>query len=452
VIDRSLRMATWYFFIFSIPLLSVVSASFAVNAPYKPHGFILPIQKDPKTLQYSTSVDMGTPAVTLDLVIDIRERFLWFECGSDYNSSTYHPVRCGTKKCKQAKGTDCITCTNHPLKTGCTNNTCGVQPYNPFAGFFVSGDVGQDTLSSVHSTTRARAPSNLHVPDFVSSCVYPDKFGVEGFLLGLARGKKGVLGLANTAISLPAQLATKFKLQRKFALCLPSASKFKKLGDLFLGGGPYYLPPHDASKFLIYTPLLTNPHSTGPIFDDDRSSEYFIGVKSIKVDGKIVNFNTSLLSIDEQGNGGTKLSTVIPYTTLHSSIYQPLVNAFVKKAAVRKMKRVASVKPFGACFDSGTVGNGVAGPNVPTIDLVLGGGVQWRIYGANSMVKVKKNVQCLGFVDGGLEPGSPVATSIVIGGYQMEDNLVEFDLAASKLGFSSSLFLHNATCSHFRLA
>ncbi|XP_047153178.1 probable aspartic proteinase GIP2 [Vigna umbellata] len=438
-----------HFFIFSIALLSLLSSSssLAVNAPSKPHAFILPIEKDPKTLQYSTSVEMGTPPFTLDLVIDIRERFLWFECGSDYNSSTYHPVRCGTKKCIQAKGTDCITCINHPLKTGCTNNTCGVQPFNPFAGFYVSGDVGQDTLSSAHSTTRARAPSNLHVPAFVSSCVYPDKFGVEGFLLGLARGKKGVLGLANTAISLPAQLATKYKyhLQRKFALCLPSTSKFNKLGDLFVGGGPYYLPPHDASKFLTYTPLVTNPHSTGPIFDDDPSAEYFIDVKSIKVDGKTVNVNSSLLSIDKQGNGGTKLSTVIPYSRLHSSIYRPLVDGFVKKAALRKMKRVASVAPFGACFSSRTVGN------VPAIALVLGGGVEWRIYGANSMVKVNKKVQCLGFVDAGLEPGSPIATSIVIGGYQMEDNLLEFDLASSRFGFSSSLLLHNATCSHFRL-
>ncbi|CAJ1941264.1 unnamed protein product [Sphenostylis stenocarpa] len=438
------------FFIFSMPLLSLLCSSFALNPPSK--AFILPVEKDPKTLQYSTSIDMGTPASTLDVVIDIRERFLWFECGNDYNSSTYQPVRCGTNKCKQAKGTDCITCTNHPLKTGCTNNTCGVQPFNPFGQFFVSGDVGEDILSSVHSTTRARAPSTLHVPRFISSCVYPDKFGVEGFLLGLARGKKGVLGLANTAISLPAQLATKYNLERKFALCLPSTSKFNKLGDLFVGGGPYYLPPHDASNLLVYTPIVTNPRSTGPIFDDGPSSEYFIDVKSIKVDGTIVNFNTSLLSIDKQGQGGTKLSTVIPFTVLHTSIHRPLVNAFVKKAALRKIKRVSSVEPFEACFDSKTIGKTVTGPNVPTIDLVLKGGVQWRIYGANSMVNVSKKVQCLGFVDGGLEPESPVATSIVIGGYQMEDNLLEFDLASSKLGFSSSLLLHKASCSHFRVA
>jgi hypothetical protein len=81
--------------------------------------------------------------------------------------------------------------------------------------------------------------------------------------------------------------------------------------------------------------------------------------------------------------------------------------------------------------------------DVPTIGLVLQGGVEWTIFGGNSMVLVSKNVACLGFVDGGKEP----RTAVVIGGHQLEDNLLEFDLVSSKLGFSSSLLLQNATCS-----
>ena len=65
------------------------------------------------------------------------------------------------------------------------------------------------------------------------------------------------------------------------------------------------------------------------------------------------------------------------------------------------------------------------------------------------MVLVKQNVACLGFVDGGKEPiKSFVKTSVVIGGHQLEDNLLEFDLNSSKLSFSSSLLLQNASCSH----
>lgn len=46
-------------------------------------------------------------------------------------------------------------------------------------------------------------------------------------------------------------------------------------------------------------------------------------------------------------------------------------------------------------------------------------------------------------VDGGVNPKSP----IVIGGFQIENNLVEFDVKASKFSFSSSLLLHNTSCS-----
>ncbi|XP_058768424.1 probable aspartic proteinase GIP2 [Vicia villosa] len=106
--------------------------------------------------------------------------------------------------------------------------------------------------------------------------------------------------------------------------------------------------------------------------------------------------------------------------------------------------KTASVAPFGACFDLSNIGRTKTGLDVPTIDLVLEGGVEWTIYGGNSMILVNKNVACLGFVDAGKEP----RTAVVIGGHILEDNLLEFDLVSSKLRFSSSLLLHNARCSN----
>ena len=129
-----------------------------------------------------------------------------------------------------------------------------------------------------------------------------------------------------------------------------------------------------------------------------------------------------MLSIDKKGVGGTKISTINPYTILHTSIYKVVIKDFVKKAASGKIIRVASMAPFGACFSSKTIASTMTGPAVPTIDLVLQSkSVYWRIYGANSMVKVKENVLCLGVVDGGLKP----RTSIVTGGHQLEDNMLE---------------------------
>ncbi|OMO85358.1 Peptidase A1 [Corchorus olitorius] len=88
-----------------------------------------------------------------------------------------------------------------------------------------------------------------------------------------------------------------------------------------------------------------------------------------------------------------------------------------------KIKRVEPTLPFNEFFDSRTIRNSTTGPAVPVIDLVLHSSsrdVVWRIYGHNSsMVNVKKNVM------------SKIRTSIVIGGHQLEDNLLEFDLASS---------------------
>ena len=431
--------STLHLFLFSI---AVVFFSTSNGANYKPHAFHLPIRKDDVTLQYYTSFEVGPTQFIVDAVIDLGAPFLWFNCDDGYNSTSYNPVHCGSTKCKTAKGIGCLGCNGTP-RPGCTNNTCSMYSYNPFDNSLRSGGLGKDNIY-VYETDGRSVLLQINVPGFPFVCAD------SGSLDGLAKGAKGILGLGRTQIALPMQLANAFELKRKFALCVPSSSQ-SGLGDIFIGGGPYYLLPYTKNvlELLITTPLIINPVSTAPIYSEgDPSDEYFIGVKSIKIDGQIVEFKTSLLSIDKKGVSGTKISTINPYTILHTSIYKDVIKDFVKKAASRKITRVASVAPFGACFSSKTIASTMTGPVVPTIDLVLQSkSVYWRIYGANSMVKVKENVLCLGFVDGGSKP----RTSIVIGGHQLEDNMLEFDLASSKLGFSSSLLLHNTNCSHYRI-
>ncbi|KAJ6747287.1 ASPARTYL PROTEASE FAMILY PROTEIN putative-RELATED [Salix koriyanagi] len=131
---------------------------------------------------------------------------------------------------------------------------------------------------------------------------------------------------------------------------------------------------------------------------------------------------------------------------METTIYNAVTDTFIRELAKANVPRVAAVAPFGACFNSKNIGSTRVGPAVPQIDLVLQSkNVYWRIFGANSMVQVKDDVLCLGFVDGGVNP----RTSIVIGGHQLEDNLLQFDLAASRLGFSSSLLFTQTTCANF---
>ncbi|XP_050215484.1 probable aspartic proteinase GIP2 [Mercurialis annua] len=419
-----------FLFISSL-LLFCISLSSAKTVPFRPKGLVLPVYKDKCTNQYVTELKQRTPLVPVKLLLDLGARFMWVDCDQGYVSSTYKPVSCDSKLCALANSMACATECNSAPKPGCHNNTCAHSPENPVLRLSTGGQIGQDVVS-LQSFNGKKPDRSVSVPDFPFVC------GSTFLLENLADGVTGLAGLGNSNISLPAQFSGDFALPKKFSVCLSNSTKPD--GAVFFGNGPSI--PKNA---LTYTPLLKNPVSTaGSSFLGEASVEYFIGVQSIKIAGKEVKFNKTLLSIDSEGKGGTKISTVNPYTVLQSSIYKAVVKAFVKEMDKKFIPHVEPppVGPFEACFQSIVIDNNGFGPDVPVIDLVLGN-VNWRIWGGNSMVKMSSLVMCLGVLDGGENP----TTSVVIGGHQIEDNFLQFDLASSRLGFSSSLLGKNTTCS-----
>ncbi|KAJ8622654.1 hypothetical protein MRB53_031183 [Persea americana] len=423
--------STLSFFLFAL----FITLSHAQNS-FRPKALVLPVVKDSATNQYVTSINQRTPLVPVKLVVDIGGRYLWVDCDDGYVSSTYRPARCRSAQCSLANSNGCGDCFSAP-RPGCNNNTCGVSPENTVTRTSTGGELADDVVS-LQSTDGSNPGQVVTVPQFLFSCA-------PTFLLqGLASGVKGMAGLGRTRIGLPSQFASAFSLpRRKFAICLSSSTSSN--GAIFFGDGPYvFLPGIDVSNSLIYTPLIINPVSTaGSYVQGEPSYEYFIRVKSIKVNGNSVPLNSSLLSIDSNGIGGTKISSVNPYTILESSIYKAVTDAFIRET---NLTRVASVAPFGVCFSSKNVGSTRVGPAVSSIDLVLQNeSVYWRIFGANSVVSVNNQVMCLAFLDGGSNP----RTSIVVGGYQLENNLLQFDLATSRLGFTSSLLFRQTTCANF---
>lgn len=137
-----------------------------------------------------------------------------------------------------------------------------------------------------------------------------------------------------------------------------------------------------------------------------------------------------------------------PYTVLHSSIYKALVEAFAAELKAVNVAKVAPVGKFSECFSTEILSFTLLGYDVPDIGFVFEGqDAVWELHGANLMVQINRDVVCLGFVDGGLRP----RTSIVIGAHQIEDNLLQFDLAASRLGFSSTLLWLASECGNFKL-
>lgn len=414
-------------------LLLFFSSSSIAQTSFRPRALVLPVTKIQSLNQYVTTFKQRTPLVQLNVTVNLGGQFLWVDCYDKYVSSSYRPARCRSAECSLANSKACGTCNEDP-KPGCNNNTCALFPWNPFGSISTIGEVASDVLS-LRSTDGSSTGRFVSAPKVIFVC------GAALLLDGLGGGVKGMAGLGRGRMGLPSQLASAFSFHRKFAVCLGSTN-----GVIFFGDGPYVMLPNiDVSKSLIYTPLLLNPVSTaGSYFQGEPSADYFIGVKAIHINGKSVSLNRTLLNIDKEGNGGTKISTVDPYTVMQTSIYDAFTKAFAK--ALAQVPRVSPVSPFKQCYNSSYLGSTRVGPGVPPIDLVLQNkSVIWRIFGANSMVRVSDDALCLGFVDGGVQP----RTSIVIGGHQIEDNLLQFDLAASRLGFSSSLLFRQTTCSNF---
>ncbi|KAL1559682.1 GLC7-interacting protein 2 [Salvia divinorum] len=419
-------------------LLVIISVSLGQTS-FRPRGLVFPVRKDASTQQYVTAINQRTPLVPVNLVVHLGGQYLWVDCDNGYSSSTYRPARCRSAQCSLAGATGCGDCFNGP-RPGCNNNTCGLNPDNPFIRTSTGGELAEDVVSA-RSTDGSNPGRNVTVPRFLFVCA-------PTFLLqGLATSVTGLAGLGRARVGMPSLFSAAFSFRRKFALCLSASTNSN--GVIFFGDSPYNIirvpSPLDAGASLAFTPLFVNPVSTAGAFSQgEASTEYFIKINSINVNNSPVAINATLLDIDSEGNGGTKISTVNQYTLLESSIYRAVVDAFSRATA--GIRRAAAVAPFELCYDSGSVGSTRVGPGVPNIDLVLQGqNAVWTWTGSNSMVYVNDDVLCLAVVDGGANP----RTAVVIGGHQIEDNLLQFDLAASRLGFSNTVLGRQTTCANF---
>ncbi|KAJ1262818.1 hypothetical protein BS78_09G138800 [Paspalum vaginatum] len=426
-----------------LPLLFLCLLSSACRARASgpsPSAVALPLSKDDATQQYVAEFRQRTPLVPVKVVVGLSGATLWVDCEAGYASTTYRRVPCGSKPCRLLRSAACATSCDGAPSPSCVNDTCGGFPENAVTRVSTGGNVLTDALAL--PTTFPPPGPLAAAPAFLFTC------GATFLTRGLAAGATGMASLSRARFALPTQLAAAFRFpRRKFALCLPSTSGAP--GVAVFGDAPYtfqlgmVLP----NTSLLYTPLLVNPVSTAGVSTrGDKSDEYFVGVTGIRVNGRAVSLNATLLAIDRKGMGGTKISAVAPYTVLESSIYKAVTDAFAAETAM--IPRVAPVAPFTLCYDESKVGATRAGAAVPTIELVLGSeATSWVVFGANSMVEAKGGALCLGVVDGGQTP----RTSVVIGGHMIEDNLLEFDLEASRLGFSSSLLFRQTTCSNFHL-
>ncbi|KFK26154.1 hypothetical protein AALP_AA8G210500 [Arabis alpina] len=353
-------------------------------------GVVFPVIRDIPTGQYVAQILLGDSSEPVKLVVDLAGPLLWFDCSSRQHVSSSRSFISGSSTgCLKARvGNERISRGNH-------NADCDLLVRNGVNGIAARGELVTDFLSFGSSSSPGRV-------DLLFACAPP------WLLRGLASGAQGVMGLGRAQISLPSQLAAETNDRRRLTVYLSPSSGVVSSSSVEEVFGVA------ASRSLVYTPL-----STG------SSGNYVINVKSVRVNGV-------KLAVDG-GSLAAELSTVVPYTTLESSIYRVFAEAY-SRAAATEATPVAPVAPFGLCFTS------MSEEDFPAVDLALQSEmVRWRIQGRNLMVDVGGGVGCLGIVDGGSIQVSP----IIMGGLQLEGFVLDFDLGNSMMGFGQRTRSHS---------
>ncbi|PAN19877.1 hypothetical protein PAHAL_3G304700 [Panicum hallii] len=397
---------------------------------------VSPLAKDPATSLYTISIKDGAGP----LVVDLAGPLVWSACASG------HPTfPCGSAECDAA---NCWHQQGRPwhqdygagaeVDGGDRFCACTARPCDPVTrDRCAPGDLTTFAMSA--NATDGR--NALHPVAFqaVGACA-PDQLLRSR---SLPAGTEGVAGFGRAPLSLPAQLAARRGFGSRFALCLPGVAIF---GDtpIYLG----YYPP-DLMTTIASTPLAASPKSGG----------YYLPVEAISVSWPNWNAPTAraalppgALELDAAtGRGGVTLSTVQRYTAMRSDVYRAFVRAFNETIGTPGyVKPMPAVAPFELCYDTFSLRRvRVLGWDVPSIRLELGAGasMNWTVASGNSMVQAADRTLCLAVVEMG--PGAAHGAAVVIGGYQVEDNLLVFDEDKEVLHFSGLLWGSGATCSGF---
>ncbi|KAK1416988.1 hypothetical protein QVD17_26109 [Tagetes erecta] len=401
--------------------------------PYS--SVVLPVNKHTDAVKPLYSVQIMTALVNsqylhANFLIDVDAPFIWHDCILQWNTFQgscpdntlcAYPASCEEYQCTDVRTTysyqnpSCGPVTNDSTIPDWGYCTCPVNVVDPITGSCTQALLNYDEFT-VNTSNGRNVFDGLYGAYPNAACASSSTF--QSFPANVT----GVMALSSSPYALPAYLYD--PLKRIMALCLPS--NISAPGVMLYGTGPYYLLPQttvDVTTYLSHTPLLKHSDSFG----------YFIRVDSILIKTR---------SIFVPINATTKISTIEPYTTLRSDIYDSVVRRFSK--VTKRIPPAKLVAPFGLCFSTSVNGTQVS-LKVPDIDFILPDGKKWTVSTTNSIKQITNEVACLAFVDG----GATSEDAIVIGTYQLEDNFVVFDLDNSSFGFSSSLLRKKTSCSSF---
>lgn len=388
--------------------------SCSAAAPRRRDTVVVPVTRDPATSLYTIPVRYYD-----NLVVDLAGPLVWSTCAADHLPAS---LSCQDPTCVVANAYRAPTCKVTGGGGDCSKNVCTAYPYNPVTGQCAAGNLAHTRF--IANTTDGKNPLIQVSVKAVAACA------PKRLLARLPRGATGVAGLAASGLALPAQVASSQGVTGRFLLCLPRLGYGQ--GVAIFGGGPIYLGEGlpDFTTTLDYTPLVAKRDNPG----------YYVTANAIALDDARLPLPSGALAA-----GGVALRTAVPFGQLRPDVFRPFVREF-EKGLNRSDAKVAAVAPFPLCYRASMLGNTRIGYFVPAVRLMLAGGKNYTMTGTNSMVDVKGGKACLAFVE--MKSGDAASSpAVILGGFQMENMLLQFDSEKKRLGFARLPFY--TSCSNF---
>lgn len=360
----------------------------------------------------------------IPLIMDTGSNFVWFPCTTKYlctncsvssassqfipkfiprSSSSAKILGCLNPKCGWIHGkTNCQDCES---PTNCK------QVCPPYIILYGSGSTGGLALVETLDI------SNKQIPNFLVGCS-----------LFSSKQPAGIAGLGRGLSSLPSQLGVK-----KFSYCLVS-HRFDDTGK----SSNLVLDVSASSKKsaeLSYTPLLKNPVVAGK---NALSVYYYVSLRKITVGGQKVKIPYKYLTPNSNGNGGSIVDSGTTFTYMNRGVFEPILSAFVKQVkGIPRTESIEIITGLRPCFNISrhkTV-------TLPELKFHYKGGAKMTLPLANYFsIAGETDVICLTMVtDSAFGPELFTGPSIILGNFQMQNYLVEFDLKNEKFGFKQQM-------------
>ncbi|EPS64749.1 hypothetical protein M569_10034, partial [Genlisea aurea] len=409
-----------------LAVAAVILLLLLLLSPSKPDSVVLPVFRDTPSGLHFLQLLIGAPTEAVTLLVDLNGPVLWTSCQENQTALIF--PSCRSTACSSAGIRH--SCRKCAYAGECRRpNTCAVVSENPITRTNSVSELAQDVIR-VDRNSSSRGPAEIRY--FLLACT-PATVSVEP----LPPEVKGVAGLGYTPIALPTQIASRFGFPPEFSVCLSSLYGSGE-GRVIIGRTP-------SQKSFVYAPLTIGTRG-----------DYNLRVESIKQAPK--NSPPLLLSsifiiqvnYEEVSPGAgpwlAKFSTTSPYTVINQPLYDSIIESFAR--ALTGVPRVPSISPFELCFDARILPPTRVGS--PDMDLIINGGrnVTWRILGVQALLRLRPDVACLAFIDGGLpQPRSETTASITIGLNEIEERLLQFDLRRSRVGFAPSILSQPFRCS-----